>query len=305
MSGAVRALLAGLVDYAGLFPPAGLPMEETAANYAAYHRSHERWMLSRLVAPSARLAELAAAVGGLPAAMRGAGPWEVSALVGTDTTADVRAALAVEAAHGSLLAVRSFETRAGSVTRVAELRALVPSRCELYCELPLGVDLPALLSGVRSAGARAKIRAGGVVATDIPSTDAVLAFLEACLVERVSFKATAGLHHPVRGPAPLTYEPGSARATMFGHLNVVLAAAALWAGRDREEARALLEETDRAGLAFEADAVRWGGSRLTSAELAAARRDFVLAIGSCSFSEPVAELRDLGAELDGAATEGA
>lgn len=305
MSGAVRALLASLVDYAGLFPPAGLSMAETAANYAAYHRSPERWMLARLVVPSSRLAELALAVNGLPVALRGAGPWEVTALIGTDAAADVQAALAAEAEHASTLAVCSFETRVGSVTRIAEMRALVPERCELFCELPLGIDLPTLVSGVRSAGARAKIRTGGVLATDIPSTDAVLAFLEACVAQRVPFKATAGLHHPVRGPAPLTYETDGPRATMFGHLNVVLAAAALWAGRSRAEGRALLEATDRGGLAFGADAVRWEDSRLTAAELAAARRDFVLAIGSCSFSEPVAELRDLGADLDGAAAVGA
>lgn len=305
MSGAVRALLAGLVDYAGLFPPAGLPMAETAANFAAYHWSPERWMLARLVVPSARLAELAAAVSGLPAASRGAGPWDVTALVGTDATADVQAALAAEEQHASLLAVHSFEARAGSVARIAEVRAIVPPRCDLYFELPLGVDLPSLVAAVRSVGARAKIRTGGVLATDIPSAESVLAFLEECVAEKVPFKATAGLHHPVRGPAPLTNETGSARATMFGHLNVVLAATALWAGRTREEARALLEATDRAELAFGVDAVRWGGSLLSSAELEAARRDFVLAIGSCSFSEPVAELRGLGADLDGAAAEGA
>lgn len=108
----------------------------------------------------------------------------------------------------------------------------------------------------------------------------------------------------MRGEAPLTYEPDAACATMFGHLNVVLAAAALWGGRPRAEAAALLECADRGSLSLTPETVRWGASRFSAAELTAARTAFVRGIGSCSFSEPVAELVHLGADLDGAGAEG-
>ncbi len=36
MSTAVRALMTGLIDYAGLFPPAGLSMREAVGNFAGY-----------------------------------------------------------------------------------------------------------------------------------------------------------------------------------------------------------------------------------------------------------------------------
>jgi hypothetical protein len=101
-----------------------------------------------------------------------------------------------------------------------------------------------------------------------------------------------------RGPAPLTYEPGSACATLFGYLNVFLAAAALWTGRPRAEALALLTNEDRAALAFSDGEVRWGPSRFTADELARVRSEFALSVGSCSFSEPVSEIRQLGARLD-------
>src|SRR5437016_3577280 len=59
MSPSLRALLAGIVDYAGLFPPARLPLEQAIRNYACYRIEPENWMLGRFICPAARLAELA------------------------------------------------------------------------------------------------------------------------------------------------------------------------------------------------------------------------------------------------------
>ena len=75
-----RALLEGLVDYAGLFPPAALSMEDAVAEYARWRRSPEAWMLGRFVLPAARLRDLARdADAHLPEP--GAGePWRLSAL---------------------------------------------------------------------------------------------------------------------------------------------------------------------------------------------------------------------------------
>lgn len=58
MTASLRALLAGVIDYAGLFPPAQLPLEEAVRNYARYRTEPESWMLGRFVCPAARLAEL-------------------------------------------------------------------------------------------------------------------------------------------------------------------------------------------------------------------------------------------------------
>src|SRR6266404_2230335 len=53
----VRELLAGAVDYAGLFPPAGLSMSEAVINYAMYRNSPYCWMLGRFVLSVAHLAD--------------------------------------------------------------------------------------------------------------------------------------------------------------------------------------------------------------------------------------------------------
>src|SRR5690349_15034208 len=54
----VRAMFSGIVDYAGMFPPAQLPLEQAIRNYARYRTEPESWMLGRFVCPAARLAEL-------------------------------------------------------------------------------------------------------------------------------------------------------------------------------------------------------------------------------------------------------
>src|SRR5690606_19531676 len=62
---AARVLLSGIVDYAGLFPPAALTMWSAVQNYAAYRSGVDAWALGRFVAPAVRLHELATAIAGL------------------------------------------------------------------------------------------------------------------------------------------------------------------------------------------------------------------------------------------------
>ncbi|HST07500.1 MAG TPA: hypothetical protein VLJ83_04975, partial [Gemmatimonadaceae bacterium] len=142
------------------------------------------------------------------------------------------------------------------------------------------------------AGRSAKIRTGGVTPDAFPPPVAVVAFIEECLRARVPFKATAGLHHPLRGEYRLTYESGSPTWTMYGYLNVFLAAVLLHSGESREVALQVLEESDPASFVFSENFLTWRGRRLTSAQVRAAR-EFAISFGSCSFREPIDELAAL------------
>src|SRR5689334_9301030 len=55
--GSLQALLAKLIDYAGLYPPAALPLAIVAERYRGFRASPENWMLNRLVLPAAKLAQ--------------------------------------------------------------------------------------------------------------------------------------------------------------------------------------------------------------------------------------------------------
>jgi hypothetical protein len=141
----------------------------------------------------------------------------------------------------------------------AELVGLAP---EVYVE---GADLD-LLSEL---GLRAKIRCGGERA---PSVDELAAFVRGCRERALPFKATAGLHHAVR-------QDGA-----HGFLNLLAAAVF-------EEAA--LEEDDADAFALSESAFTWRDSVAGPAAIARARGLFV-GFGSCSFLEPVDELKALG-----------
>lgn len=288
MNPVARALLTGLVDYAGLFPPAGLGMPETVRNFADYQARPDSWALGRLVVPVSRLAEFEQAIQGL----RPQAGWPLSVLIGGDLSADRNAILDFNRRHPQSTRIESLEVKVASIDQVEAVRRTLDLGLEVYCETALGPELEPLIPAIKQAGLRAKVRTGGIKAADIPAPEAVVRFLAACAGQRLPFKATAGLHHPVRGIAPLTYEPDAPCATMFGYLNMIVAAAALWSGRPEREALSALTQ-DRNSIAIGAESLKWGSASYTADELAATRQRFMLSIGSCSFTEPMEEIAPL------------
>ena len=140
-----------------------------------------------------------------------------------------------------------------------------------------------------------KVRTGGVSADVFPSAGDLVRFIRAAHEARVPFKATAGLHHPLRAEYRLTYEPNSACGTMFGFLNLFLAAAFVGAGLDDDDAAVrLLEERDPAAIRFTLDGAEWRGRRLDFESIRRARESGIVSFGSCSFTEPIGDLQSLG-----------
>lgn len=247
---ALRALLDGFIDYAGLFPPAALPLDEVLKNYSSYQNGDFNWMLRWLVVGGKEFSQV-------PKELYGA-----IALLGE--TDDER--------------VASIESR--GVVRAAR---------PVYCEVAPGSS--DTLDAIKAAGCFAKIRTGAMKAEGIPSVEEVSQFILGCTQRRLAFKATAGLHHPVRAEKPLTYEPGAPRAVMHGFLNVLMASAFSWHGE--QDLVPVLAETDVAAFSFD-DRAHWRDRSLDVEQIKHARTEFMHAVGTCSFTEPVEELQELG-----------
>lgn len=285
-SASLHALLSGLIDYAGLFPPAGLPLGEVVRNYDEYRRSSVSFALGRLIVPAARLDELLALF-----SVHG-NRWPVSALVGDDLPGDAARIAAV--ADSADIVVESAEVRAATVAQVrAAVSALAGVR-EVYVELPLTSELPTLVKAVADVGARAKIRTGGVVADAIPSVPLCARFIESCAANDVAFKATAGLHHPVCGQYALTYAADAPRGNMFGFLNVFVAAGFARAGMRGDDLEQLLAESSPEAFHFDHVGLAWRDQSLSLEDLHATRKSFAMSFGSCSFREPIDDLTQLG-----------
>jgi hypothetical protein len=290
---AARAFLAGLVDYAGLFPPSGLGMAAAVAEYARYREGETAWLLGRFVVPAARLDELEAAAEARWATGTTA-PWRLSALVGPAVSAHAQEVTAFRERHRGRARLDAVELAASRRPQLEAALDTVPAGLEVFVEIPLGEDLPALLAVLKARGARAKVRTGGVAPEAIPGSVPLARFITACATAGVPFKATAGLHHALRGMHPLTYEEGSPRATMHGFLNVFAAAAFAHAGMSASELETVLEETEGTSFRLESDALVWRSRRIDTAALAATRSSLAISFGSCSFREPEAELQSLG-----------
>lgn len=167
-----------------------------------------------------------------------------------------------------------------------ESRKIISTSKPTYCEMA-----SKQLDELKRAGSFAKIRTGGVTPGAIPSVESVASYIGACAERQLPFKATAGLHHPVRKVHRLTYEPDAASAMMHGFINVFLAAAFAWHGERQIDP--IVAETDPAAFRFD-DQAHWRGLSLSSDEIAEARRSFAHSFGSCSFEEPIEDLQALG-----------
>ena len=296
---AARDLLRDLIDYAGLFPPASLDMTACVANYDAYSRSEWNWILGRFIVPVARLGEFEEALASLPAPAPGAAcaKWRLSVLLGPDPVADVTRIREFDARIAKRdparrVAVESLEVKVASAKEVTRLSAIIPAEIPAYFEFPL----PACgdcIAAVSECKRRAKIRTGGETPDKFPTPESIVEFIRSCAAANVPFKATAGLHHPLRSVHRLTYQPDSPSGMMHGFLNVFLAAAFLRAGMETMPAVQLLEEQSPQAFHFDSDGIGWRQHRASRDEIASTRRSFALSFGSCSFTEPIDDLRSL------------
>jgi hypothetical protein len=293
---ALRTLIAGSIDYAGLFPPAALGMDAAVRNYAGYLAGPDAWALGRFVVPASRLSELEGALE--TAAPRApAAPWRLSVLLGADAGAELERLGEANCRHAApgaaALSGDVVEAKASSVRAVETLLAAMPRWATAYVEVPLDPDPAPLVAAIARAGARAKARTGGVTPDAFPPPALVLRFLRAVTAADLPFKLTAGLHHPLRAEYRLTYERDSPRGTMYGFLNVFLAAAFLRAGLDDAGVLLILEERAPEAFRFLPDTIEWRGRRVDHATVAATRARGIVGFGSCSFTEPVGELREI------------
>ena len=316
-SPALRALVASIIDYAGLFPPARLPLDTAIRNYARYRTEPDAWMLARFIIPVGRLGDLA------PYAELFAEnpPFRFSVLgpSGPDAEAflqafeaDLETIQAFHRRHPGQVQVEAMEVRLptallgadADVARafldaVGRLRTASAPGLELFFEAPLDETLrdtaPAILTAMAAYnhehGPRVgfKMRTGGTEPDAFPAAGLLAYALTACLRAGVPFKATAGLHHPVR-----RYH-ASVGAHMYGFFNF-FGAAVLAAEHNLDEAtvRAILLDEDPAHFRFTPDAFAWTTYTASPETIRLVRHAFARSYGSCSFDEPREDLKGLG-----------
>ncbi|MGW0230222.1 hypothetical protein ACWDWO_18055 [Actinopolymorpha singaporensis] len=293
----IPPLCAGLIDDAAVFPPASEPL---AAALAVYLARREEWyagLVGPFLCPDATLPELLAALddgpppeeplplglvvsggaGAIEPALRWAGRTDRARVVSVEVT------------------LRDEPDLARNVARMD--RALAAA--ELPDEVAVAVEVPrtdgwegasAALDALAEYGHRAKLRTGGETAESFPDERALARVILACLDRELPFKCTAGLHNAVRGPGGFGGSGGSRGPEHHGFLNVVLATRLALDGADEPALVEALADRD-------ADHVAGQVLALDDRAAASARRWFT-SFGSCSVSDPLADLLRLGVLQD-------
>ena len=286
----LEILLTNIIDYAGLYPPAALSMPEAVNNFAAYQKSEKAWLLSRFVVPAKQLSHFAEAA--LQHFENETSPlWQVSAVC-QNLEEDLEKIASFNNRYSHQIIVNSIEIKAKDVEIIAQAQ-MISGFLTTFFEVQLDDSLRDVLQAIASIEAFAKVRTGGITAAAFPSSIQLAKFIKACTDEDVAFKATAGLHHALRGEYPLTYAPDSAMATMHGFLNMFIAATFAQNGCSEEELTAILEERSVEAFLFENGSITWRDKMVVRGHLRNARNLFALSFGSCSFLEPLEEIQEI------------
>lgn len=280
---AVASLLTGLIDYAGLYPPASLDMRSAVSNYLRYQQGAHAACLGRFIVSLDRIGELREVAGDALGEMR------LSVIVPPETNWSRLTQML-----GDLAGRVALEFKVNQAAEIQRINSQLPAAYECYFELPIGAENEEILDAIAASGARAKLRMGGVVAEAFPSARAVAVMLDALARRRIPFKATAGLHHPLRSRHRLTNEGDSSDGIMHGFLNLAFAAVLLYFAGTAGEALKILEEQDEGAWRVEDDVIACRGFRWTADQLAELRKEFFISFGSCSFEEPIRDLEVMG-----------
>tara|TARA_B100001250_G_scaffold266372_1_gene229753 strand:+ start:474 stop:1481 length:1008 start_codon:yes stop_codon:yes gene_type:complete len=333
MKNSLQKFMNGLIDYAGLFPPAKLPLDEAINEYISHFSGQEKWMLGRFIIPISQLNELDEFI----PKFDGIGTLKLSVL-GAQSTSDkefleqTKNEIAIingyREKHKGKVTIEVIETKLPSqspskevMTKIVKL--LDTNNLEHYHEFPelpyVGINYATtedegdwdekitttieMISKLKSAGI--KLRCGGIVKDAFPSVEQVAAMIQNCSICQVPLKFTAGLHHPLR------HHSSEYDTEMHGFINIfsatVFASTFPKPNNEQEKFRMfillshMIDCQNESDFEFYDEKMIWkvGDDRDSRFEISKetieqSRENTAISFGSCSFQEPMDDLIQLG-----------
>lgn len=176
------------------------------------------------------------------------------------------------------------------------------AKLDLFLEVPMQKSAVQALSSLSAAVADhnsrqalparmnvgLKMRCGGAEPTDVPSVEHAATLITASRDASIPFKATAGLHHPVRH-----YDDGL-DTDMHGFLNIFGASVmAAEHALNPSEVGSILREESGDNFRFLKTAFSWRDLTVSLEGIRHARDNLAISFGSCSFEEPIDHLREM------------
>jgi hypothetical protein len=281
----LQDLLANIVDYAGLFPPAQLDLTTAIVQYQQHQTEPQSWMLGRFVLKLSQFEQFQRDVNQ---------PQTVSLILDGDLNDGLDRLKLLFKSVSPSLRIAALEIPPCPLVQLQVILPQLPTEIEIYCEIPWESDWTSYLDVIPRYLVGAKIRAGGLTPAAFPSAIQLSGILLSLAQSDIPFKVTAGLHHPLPTTSPLSTAPNSPLARMHGFLNVAIAAAVAYGQTvTLAELQAILETKALSDFGLTDQEVCWRDYSLNLAEVQKARSQFFRSFGSCSFQEPIDDLRNL------------
>lgn len=314
MKNSLRVFLSELIDYAGLFPPAKLPLDEAIRNYASYRSCDDSWMMSRFIIPVAKLRDLESY--GLELFSQNP-PFVFSVL----SRGGDHPELFLKNLKEDLQEIQNFHNRHQGRTCVDRLEIRLP---QPFIEVSTKDDIVSFFQDVERVITQStkeemipffemtfadnwqgtcnkviralvgqkggfKLRCGGVEAHMFPSPEMVSQVIYSCAQSKVPLKCTAGLHHPVR------HHNDSVKTKMYGFFNIFVAGImACQHQLSFEEIEKVVVDENPENFVFQDAMISWMDYEVDLDQAKQARKHFITSFGSCSFDEPREDLQTLG-----------
>jgi hypothetical protein len=290
MTESLKTLLAEIIDYAGLFPPSNVGMTSAVQNYANYLQSENAWMLGRFILPISKLDEFSTEAESLFADKI----WRLSVIADENLPETLDKIVAFNESNAEKFIVDMLEVKVNSADEIHRASKIIPRNLITYFELPVQEIMTDLMIALAMTKNRAKLRTGGITKDAFPNSADIIKFMRVCIAANVPFKATAGLHHPLKCTKPLTYEENAPTGMMHGFLNLFLSACFLRQDLNNSFVFNLMNETDANNFEFADEGILWKEHAIANNIIAAARTKNAISFGSCSFLEPIEDLQNAG-----------
>lgn len=309
-----------IIDYAGMFPPSGLPFDEAFTNYLSYNDHTCSSFLSRFIIPAGVIPK----VSGFDEEIRKRNrtvpfsillpPAESREEFISEITKKLKPVHDLKAYFQGLVSTDVLETRIPLSVAEADRNEIKETLLELISTI-IDADLnvthlfvethfsddwlktvPVFIKSISEINEKHdlplsigfKLRCGGTEAHQFPDIQQVALAIEECEQHKLAMKFTAGLHHPIR------HFNESVDTKMHGFINVFGAAALLFHNKiDASDLPLILSDEHDGSFIFDDQFFSWKQASIPTKQIIEARDRFCMSYGSCSFIEPIEDLTHL------------
>jgi hypothetical protein len=277
----------GVIDYAGLFPPAELSLGKAITNYYNYLNSPDSMMLSKFIIPASLLNSVPPALNEKILSVNGS-----FAVIISNTSEDIENI--ISSINKTL--IKALEIKPGVnldnlLDKIILIKNEINKNIEIFIESSINPDNELIeeIKVLRKNGINAgyKLRTGGLTPDAFPSPEIIASVIKSCSENGIPFKATAGLHHP------FTHFNSDVNSRMYGFINIFSAGMFTVKYHPDEKELADIITDENPGNFFFEDKLSHKKYELSSDEIRNSRKNYFISFGSCSFNEPLEDLRKL------------